>query len=243
MARRSKATGCTATSSATPRACASTPRVSRIGAEDFDGFVLRARDDVPPARRLHAGHRPDAAALGRARDRRHLREPHDRGEGRRSSIASAEQLTGSDARVNVEWADIDDAFGNNQYLIVSLPSKLDYDGRDNKLDPTEGLRGTLDAEPLAEFERGTLALVAQGTLSGYSAFGDERPHGARRRAARSARSSAATPRTFRRRGASILGGGGSIRGYEYRIGRAGGRTARWSAASPSSRRRSSSASA
>jgi translocation and assembly module TamA len=125
-----------------------------------------------------------------------------------------ETLTGKTA-FNVEWDDIDDAFGNNRYLIASLPSQLDYDSRDNKLDPTEGLRGTLDAEPLAEFERGTLALAARGTLSGYLAVADDDTMVIAARGSLgsivggSLEDIPATRRFF-------LGGGGSIRGYEYR---------------------------
>ena len=58
--------------------------------------------------------------------------------------------------------------------IVSLPSKLDYDGRDNKLDPTRGFRAILEAEPFADINAGTLALVSEGALAGY--------YGIRRRA-------------------------------------------------------------
>ena len=44
----------------------------------------------------------------------------------------------------------------------ACPRKLDYDGRDNKLDPTEGFRAILEAEPFADIEAGTLALVSEG---------------------------------------------------------------------------------
>ena len=151
-------------------------------------------------------------------------------------------LTGASA-VNVEWADIDDAFGNNRYLIVSLPSKLDYDGRDNKLDPTEGLRGTLDAEPLRRVQRRHDRARHQGTRSpAIAAFGDDdrlvlagarrARHDRRRRHGRHSGDAALLPR--RRRLDPRL---------RIPHGRAGDRTARWSAASPSSRRRSSFASA
>lgn len=125
-----------------------------------------------------------------------------------------ERLTGSSA-VNVEYADIEDAFGDNQYLLVSLPTRFDYDARDDTLDPTEGLRGTFDAEPFTDLLGGTVALVAKGTLSGYYAVGGND------RLVLAARGSAGTivggdtediPATRR----FYLGGGGSIRGYEYR---------------------------
>jgi translocation and assembly module TamA len=117
--------------------------------------------------------------------------------------------------VNVEWADIEDAFGSNQYFVFSLPSTLDYDRRDNKLEPTEGFRGTFDMEPLYEILGGTVALVSKGSLSGYWSFSDnDRLVLAGRTAVGSIvggelEDIPATRRFF-------LGGGGSIRGYEYR---------------------------
>ncbi len=125
-----------------------------------------------------------------------------------------QKLTLSSA-VNVEWDRIEDAFGRNRFLLVSLPTRLDYDARDNKLNPTEGLRGTLDAEPFTDILSGTVAVVAQGTISGYYAVGGND------RIVFAARGSAGSivgadvqdvPATRR----FYLGGGGSIRGYEYR---------------------------
>jgi translocation and assembly module TamA len=117
--------------------------------------------------------------------------------------------------LNVEYADIDDAFGSNQFFLVSLPSTLDYDLRDNKLDPTEGLRGTLDMEPLADFLGGTVALVTKGTLSSYySLSDDDRMVLAGRIGAGSIVGGSLSDIPATRR--FFLGGGGSIRGYEYR---------------------------
>jgi translocation and assembly module TamA len=123
-------------------------------------------------------------------------------------------LTGRTA-LNVEASNVDDAFGDNEYAIVSLPSQIEYDGRDNKLNPTEGLRGTFAAEPLMEVTRGTLAIVAKGTLSGYLAL-DERDRmvlAARAGLGSIVGASLADIPADRR---FYLGGGGSIRGFEYR---------------------------
>jgi len=125
-----------------------------------------------------------------------------------------EQITLSSA-VNVEWDRIEDAYGTNKYLLVSLPTTLDYDARDNKLDPTEGFRGTFDAEPFTDLLGGTVAVVTKGTISGYYALaGNDRMIFAARGSAGTivggdAEDIPATRRFF-------LGGGGSIRGYEYR---------------------------
>ena len=92
-----------------------------------------------------------------------------------------EKLTLSSA-VNAEWDRIEDAFGKNKFLLVSLPTKLDYDARDNKLDPTEGLRGTFDVEPFTDLFSGTVAVVTKGTISGYYAVGgNDRPGACRPR--------------------------------------------------------------
>ncbi len=125
-----------------------------------------------------------------------------------------EELKGSIA-LNVEYAEVEDAFGENEYMIVSLPGRLEYDGRDNKLDPTEGLRGTLDAEPLVDFAGSTVALVARGSLSGYLSLAeDDRMVLAARGALGSIVGGDLEDIPATRR--FYLGGGGSIRGYEYR---------------------------
>jgi len=126
----------------------------------------------------------------------------------------SETLTGATA-VNVEFADIEDAFGNNEYLLISLPSKLDYDGRDNTLDPTEGLRGLLEVEPFADIMAGTLAVVSKGAIAGYYGFGkDDRVIVAGRGAVGTIVGGDIEEIPATRR--FYLGGGGSIRGFEYR---------------------------
>jgi translocation and assembly module TamA len=126
----------------------------------------------------------------------------------------SEELKGSTA-LNVERTYVEDAFGENDYLIVSLPTELDYDGRDDKLEPTEGLRGTVGVEPFADLLGGTVALATRGSVSSYRGFGEkDRTVLAGRVAAGSIvggdlEDIPATRRFF-------LGGGGSIRGYEYR---------------------------
>lgn len=127
----------------------------------------------------------------------------------------SDRLEGS-ASVNVEYASIDDdAFGNDDFMIVSLPARLDYDARDDKLDPTRGLRGTLDVEPLADVLGSTVAMVARGSVSGYVSVADsERMVFAGRAAIGSIIGATLSEVPATRR--FFLGGGGSIRGFEYR---------------------------
>ena len=187
--------------------------VSRIGAEDVTNFSYKLATTF----RRPGVFTPDTDMTLKLLGERETVDTYES-----STIAAragvehrfSPTLTGASA-VNVEWADIDDAFGNNRYLIASLPSKLEYDGRDNKLDPTDGLRGTIDAEPLVEVNAGTIALVSKGQLSGYWAFGESERFVLAGRGALGTIVGADTeeiPATRR----FFLGGGGSIRGFEYR---------------------------
>ena len=126
----------------------------------------------------------------------------------------SDELTGA-AAVRLERSRVEDPLGTNDYLILSLPTRLEYDGRDERLDPTEGLRGTLEAEPLFEFERGTIALITRGTASAYRGFGeDDRVVLAGRGSLGTIIGASLEDLPANRR--FLLGGGGSIRGYEYR---------------------------
>lgn len=187
--------------------------MSRIGANDLKDFSY----DLATTFRRPGVFTPDTDATFRISAERETVDTYE------STTFSAKAgldhrfsktLTGSTA-MNAESADIDDAFGSNRYLIFSLPSKLDYDLRDNKLDPTEGLHGIVEMEPFTDINAGTLALVSKGTLAGYYGLGTDD------RLVLAARGSLGTivggdtediPATRR----FFLGGGGSIRGYEYR---------------------------
>lgn len=187
--------------------------VSRIGAEDIDNFSYAFATTF----KRPGVFTPDTDATFKLSA---VRETVDTYESTTFAAVAgldhrfSERLTGS-AGVNAEWADIDDAFGSHRYVLISLPSKLDYDSRDNKLDPTEGLHATLEAEPFTDLNAGTLAVVNKGSLAGYYGVGEEDRLVL---AARGALGSIVggdiqdVPATRR----FFLGGGGSIRGYEYR---------------------------
>lgn len=187
--------------------------VSRIGAEGYQDFNYAAATTF----RKPGVFSPDTDLTLQLAGKREFVDTYES----RSLGASAgvehyfsKKLTARTA-LNVERARVEDVFGENDYLIVSLPTELDYDGRDNKLDPTEGLRGSIHVEPFTDLERGTLALVARGALSGYlSLAADDRMVLAARGSLGSIVGGELEDIPATRR--FYLGGGGSIRGYEYR---------------------------
>ena len=187
--------------------------VSRLFADGFDDFSY----DLATTFKRPGVFTPDTDLTLRVYAEREDVDPYvSTTFGARAGIEHrfTETLTGATA-LNVEWADIEDAFGENEYLLVSLPSKLDYDGRDNKLDPTEGLRGTFDVEPFTDLLGGTVAVVSKGSIAGYYGFGkDNRIIVAGRGAVGTivGGDTEEIPATRR----FYLGGGGSIRGFEYR---------------------------
>ncbi len=187
--------------------------VSRIGAEDLQGLNYAAATTFRKPGVLT----PDTDLTLQLAGKREFVDTYEsRSVSARTGLEHrfSDKLTGSTA-LSVERSYVEDTFGSNRYTIGSLPSKLDYDGRDNKLDPTRGLHGTLHAEPLFELERSTPALVARGSLSGYLSLADnDRTVLAGRGALGSIVGGELEDIPANRR--FFLGGGGSIRGYEYR---------------------------
>lgn len=133
-------------------------------------------------------------------------------------VALAYEITDYDkvsAGVSLSYDDIDDAFGNNNYLTFGLPITYARDTRDNKLNPTEGLNATLSAIPSYEILGETFFSSFEGSVSGYYGIGTED------RIILAAKVSAgvlvgagdleALPATRR----FFAGGGGSVRGYAY----------------------------
>lgn len=117
---------------------------------------------------------------------------------------------------DITWSKTEDAFGKNTYLTFSTPLSFERDARDNKLNPTEGYRATLGAQPSYEAYGGTVFSSFEGSVSGYLGLGEEdRVVLAGRLAAGSIvggdrLKDIPTTRRF------FAGGGGSVRGYAYR---------------------------
>ncbi|MGG7516928.1 autotransporter assembly complex protein TamA [Allorhizobium undicola] len=119
------------------------------------------------------------------------------------------------AATALEFARIDDAFGQNDYLTFSLPLEYARDTRDDKMNPKEGYKATLSMAPSYEFLGSNVFSNFEGSVSGYYGLGMED------RVVLAARLAAGTlfgtgelsdiPATRR----FFSGGGGSVRGYSY----------------------------
>ncbi|MBO3762436.1 autotransporter assembly complex family protein [Ciceribacter sp. L1K22] len=117
--------------------------------------------------------------------------------------------------VAVEWANVDDAFGENEYLTVYTPFEYVRDARDDTLNPTEGYRASFAASPSYETFGSTPFISLQGSVTGYLGLGEEdRIVLAGKIAGGSVFGSGSlsdipTNRRF------FAGGGGSVRGYAF----------------------------
>ncbi|HEX2147838.1 MAG TPA: autotransporter assembly complex family protein, partial [Pseudorhizobium sp.] len=115
----------------------------------------------------------------------------------------------------IAWINTDDAFGENEYLTFAIPVAFERDARDNKLNPTEGYRGTLGASPTYEAFNGSVFSSFEGSITGYLGFGEEDSVVLAGRLAAgtlvggSELSNIPVTRRF------FAGGGGSVRGYAY----------------------------
>lgn len=125
-----------------------------------------------------------------------------------------EQLTGR-AGAELFYANEEDAFGDNDYLLVGLPADLVFDNRDDKLNPSKGYFAALFAEPAYDTINSNGMGFFKGTVSSYVALDDAKRFilaGKVTGGSILAPSVDAVPASRR----FIAGGGGSIRGYAYR---------------------------
>ncbi|NIJ40874.1 translocation and assembly module TamA [Parvibaculum indicum] len=115
-----------------------------------------------------------------------------------------------------------DSRGNNRYQLVGIPAALSYDGSNNLLDPTEGIRATVRATPYfgRANQKATAFTRLEGIGSTYFSFG-KRDDGAPwvTLAARGRAGSLLASETDDVPGSTrfYAGGGGSVRGYGYQL--------------------------
>lgn len=124
------------------------------------------------------------------------------------------------AETRVEWSRVTEASTGNQsrHLLVSIPLQYVYDGRDNRLDPTKGIRLLAAGEPTYDIFSGAFYVKARGEASAYQSLdGDGRMVVAGRVAAGSILGAPLSAIVADRR--FYAGGGGSVRGYGFqRVG-------------------------
>lgn len=117
--------------------------------------------------------------------------------------------------IDLEESRVEDSTGTNDYGIVGVPLELTYDSTDNKLDPSRGWRASAVVEPFAYLgDAGAGPTMITGSVSTYHAFDeDKRFILAGRVAAGSIMGAGLYDVPPQRR--FYVGGGGSLRGYEY----------------------------
>lgn len=119
------------------------------------------------------------------------------------------------AGAEVFFASEEDAFGENDYLLVGLPADLTFDNRDDKLNPSKGVFAALFVEPAYDTLNSNGMGFVKGTVSSYVALDESKRFilaGKVSAGSILAPSVSAVPASRR----LIAGGGGSIRGYAYR---------------------------
>jgi len=71
--------------------------------------------------------------------------------------------------LEVEFSDIDDAFGREKHILFGVPFGYILDARDDRLDPARGYRLVAFAEPLVDLKQSVGFVRTGGTLSAYRA--------------------------------------------------------------------------
>jgi translocation and assembly module TamA len=119
------------------------------------------------------------------------------------------------AALNLEASNIDGVYGDRDFLLASLPAFVDYDGRNDPLEPTRGWRGRFGMEPFYEAEFGNAALISDLRGSAYWAFDPEARWVLAVRGGIGSIVGAPADQIPENK-LFYVGGGGSVRGYAYR---------------------------
>lgn len=134
------------------------------------------------------------------------------------------ETTTGEIDLKYEYARFDNTTGPGVASIVSLPTQIVRDTRDNKLNPTTGYRVLLSGEPSYDLNNSNAFFKTQGAFSTYRAINEARTVvlAGRVAAGTIVGSDLADIPADRR---FYAGGGGSIRGYAYQAAgpRSGGK--------------------
>lgn len=84
----------------------------------------------------------------------------------------SDQLVGAVA-LGFRFSDITDGFGERQTTLITLPSALTFDSRDDPLDAARGLYAALDLTPFYVTDSGAFGTRAELDLRGYLGLGAE----------------------------------------------------------------------
>ena len=125
-----------------------------------------------------------------------------------------ERLSGSVA-IEARYEEIDDVFGHTEYLPMALSGEVTYDSRDHKLDPTSGLHATALVKPTIDAMVDTAYVSTTASIATYAGLGANENMTLAGRifgGLIAGASSSDVPASER----FYAGGGGSVRGYEYR---------------------------
>ena len=122
-------------------------------------------------------------------------------------------LTGS-AALESGFARSEDEFGLADYALLSLPSDVSYDSRDNRFNPASGVRTHVELAPVTDFKTGGSFVVGEFDAATYWAVDKD----ARVIVAARVRGGSIVGGALEEIPASyrfLEGGGNSVRGYEY----------------------------
>jgi translocation and assembly module TamA len=123
-------------------------------------------------------------------------------------------LSGS-AALEVSRSQTESTTGTEDHLLTTLTGTLDWDARDNRLDPTKGYRATLMAAPAYDFLKGQPFATFRTDFAAYRSFGEgDRFVLAGRVSAATLIVDDVTDVAADRR--LYAGGAGSVRGYAYK---------------------------
>jgi translocation and assembly module TamA len=118
--------------------------------------------------------------------------------------------------INAELDDVTDAYGKRSLALFSLPLSLEYDGADDKLSPTTGVRVKLSAEPFIETRFGNIGVIGKAGVADYLALDGARRTVLATRLQVGGVIGGATSGQLPPDRLFFAGGGQSVRGYSYR---------------------------